>query len=250
MTEKESLAAETTADKETKKSKKEDFGINVEEMAKTGMHLGHRTTKLHPKMQEYVVGIRNTVHIIDLKKTELCLKKALKFIAELCGQGGKIIFVSTKPPLRNLVKEAATELNIPYVVERWLGGTFTNFKVISQRAKHYKTLREQKERGEFEKLSKKERIRKEKDLERMEKKFEGIKDLEELPGAVFIFDIRKDKLCLKEAKEKGVKVVAICDTNVDPTLPDYPIPANDDAISSVRYILEKVKEAINKSKSK
>ena len=229
-----------------KKYKK--FGIKIEEMEEKGVHLGHRISKLHPKMTNFVVGIRNTVHIIDLEKTEICLKKALTFISELFEKGGNMLLVGTKPPLRNLVKETAQDCNIPYITERWLGGTFSNFKVISQRAKYYRELRKEKEETDFEKYPKKERIRKEKDLIKLEKKFEGIKNLNEIPKAVFICDIKKDKLALKEAKMKGVKVVAIVDTNVDPNSVDYPIPANDDAIPSVKYILEKVAEVIKKSK--
>lgn len=247
---KEEAKEETKEKKKLKKDKiKEDkFEIKIEEMTEKGIHLGHKISKLHPKMADFVVGIRNTVHIIDLKKTETCLKKALKFISELFEKKEVMLLVGTKPPLRNLVQEIAQDCNLPYVTERWLGGTFSNFKVISQRAEYYRDLKKEKKESGFEKFLKKERIRKEKDLMRLEKKFEGIKDLEKLPEAIFICDIKTDKLALKEAVMKGVKVIAIVDTNVDPTLVDYPIPANDDAISSVKYILEKVAGVIKKAK--
>jgi len=236
------------AKKEEKTKKENGLEISIEEMTKKGVHLGHKISRLHPKMEKYIFGIRNTVHIIDLKKTESNLKKALMFISDLFEKGGNMLLVGTKPPLRSLIERIAQECGIPYVSERWLGGIFTNFEVISKRAKTFKEFKEQKEKGEFEKFSKKERARKERKLMEMEKKFKGIQDLDKVPEAVFICDIQRDKNCLKEAKEKGVKVIAICDTNTDPSQIDYPIPANDDAITSVEYILEKVKEAINKSK--
>ncbi len=246
MVEKKEKPKEKT--KEKKKTKEEHFGIDVDEMTEKGVHLGHRISKLHPKMANYVVGIRNTVHIIDLNKTKECLERALDFASKIFEEGGNIVLVGTKPPLRNLVKEIAESCGLSYVNERWLGGTFSNFKVISQRAKYYRDLKKEKIETGFEKFPKKEKMRKEKELVELEKKFEGIKDLEKIPEAVFICDVKVDKLALKEAKSKGVKVIAIIDTNVDPSSVDYPIPANDDAISSVRYILEKFKEVVKKAK--
>lgn len=237
--------------KAEKTTEKNDFGIDIKEMMRAGVHLGHRVSKLHPKMAENVVGIRNTIHIIDLEKTKTGLEAALKFISEIFEKKETLLFVGTKIPLRNVVREVAQDSGLPYVTERWLGGTFTNFKVIAQRAKYFKELQKEKEAGKLEKYTKKERVKIEKELQNLGTKFEGIKDMEKIPDAVFICDIVKDKLCLKEAKMKGIKVVAIVDTNADPTLVDYPIPAHDDAISSVKYILEKVAEVIKKlAKSK
>ena len=235
-------------EKPEEKTEKNEFAIDVEEMMAAGVHLGHRTSKLHPKMEEFILGIRNTVHIIDLKKTASYLQNALKFIADISSQKKTMLLVGTKPVINDLVREMAQECGLPYVTERWLGGTFTNFKVIAERIKYFKEIEDKEKKGELEKYTKKERIKIARDLENLRRKFEGIKSLQGLPEAVFICDIRRDKLALKEAKMKGVKVVAIVDTNVDPTLVDYPIPANDDAISSVRYILEKVKKAIKKAK--
>lgn len=224
--------------------------IDVKEMIKAGVHLGHRTSKLHPHMQEFAVGIRNTVHVIDLEKTAKHLEKALEFIKKTAQEKGVILFISTKTPLKALVKQAAKDCGMPYVVERWLGGTFTNFKIIQERARQYQELKAKKESGELAKYTKKERIKIEKQLQDMQNKFEGIVALEKLPEVIFICDIVKDHLPLKEASMKAVKSVAIVDTNGDPFLVDYPIPGNDDAISSVKYILEKVKEVILKTKGK
>ena len=217
--------------------------VNVEDMQEAGLHLGHKTSKLNPKTNEFVLGIKNTVHVFDLEQTAKYLQKAIKFIEELGKEKKIIMFVSTKPPLKRLVKEVAIELKMPFVVERWLGGTFTNFEVISKRAKYFKKLEEEKESGAFEKYTKKERVKKEKDLQSMGLKFEGLKNLDKMPNAVFIADIVKDKLALKEAFENKVEAIAIVDSNAEPTLVDFPIPANDDAIPSVSYILSKIKAA-------
>jgi small subunit ribosomal protein S2 len=228
--------------------KKNNFNIDDNEMMKAGVHLGHTASRLHPKMKNYIFGVRNTIHIIDLEKTIVEFEKALEFIKELVEKQETILLVGTKTPLRKLTKEIATDCNIPYVNERWLGGTFTNFKIILKRIKHFKELERQKKEGELEKYTKKERNDFDKELAKLELKFGGIKNLEKIPEAVFVCDIKKDILVVKEAIAKNIKVIAITDTNVDPSLIDYLIPANDDAITSVRYILEKVKQVILSSK--
>jgi len=233
-----------------KKTKSKSFNISLEEMRKAGVNLGHRVSKLHPKMKDYILGMRSTIHIIDLEKTASLLEKALDFISQVFEDKGTMLLVGTKPPLKRLIKEIADECNLSYVSERWLGGTFTNFKVVSERINHFKEMEEQMKDEVFEKYSKKEKAKKEKEMEKLRKKFEGIKELKGLPEAVFICDIVKDSSALKEAKMKGVKTIAIVDTNANPCLVDYPIPANDDAIPSVRYILEKVKDVILKANSK
>jgi small subunit ribosomal protein S2 len=229
---------------------KEDIKLEIEEMAKAGLHFGHKTSKLHPKMLPYIFGARNNIHIIDLEKTKEKLKEALNFIQELIKEKKVILIVGTKIQLRELVKEFANQFNFPYINYRWLGGTFTNFNVIKKRIEYLKELEEKKEKGEFEKYTKKEKTILEKKLSKLKEKFDGIKKLEKLPDAVFILDMEKEKLAVKEAKKMGIKIIAISHTNADPTLADFPIPANDDAISSVKYILEKVKEAILKVQNK
>ncbi len=237
--------------KKTKReTKKNDFGIDVEEMMVAGVHLGHRISRLHPKMAENILGVRNTVHIIDLQKTAQQLTEALKFISGVLEKKGELLLVGTKIPLKSLVRKIAQDCHLPYVTERWLGGTFTNFKIIAERIKYFKDLAKKQKEGELEKYTKKERMEIDKELEDLGQKFGGIKDIEKIPQAVFICDINKDKIALREARAKKVKVVAIVDTNVDPNLVDYPIAANDDAISSVKYILEKVAQVVKKAKKK
>lgn len=225
-----------------------DIKIDVEEMATSGVSFGHRFSKLHPKMKPYVSGVKNNVHMIDLEKTAKELEKALKFVSKIISEGKVIVFVGTKIQIKNLVKLAAEECGLPYISERWLGGTFTNFETISKRVEYFKDLENKKATGEFEKYTKKERLKLDKEIASLKIKFEGIKNMSKIPEAVFILDIRKDDTCVREAKRKGIKMIALCDTNVDPTVIDYPIPANDDAISSVNYILEKVKETILNAK--
>jgi len=230
--------------------KKADFKIDPEEMTRAGVHFGHRTSRIHPKMKPYLSGVRNAVHIIDLEKTAEKLKEALGFIQELISAGKTLLLVGTKIQVKGLVKEAARDCNLPYVAERWLGGTFTNFEVIKKRIEYFKDLEKRRAEGELEKYPKTEKAKIDRELRNLEIKFGGIKNLEKLPDAIFVLDIKKDAAAVKEAKIKGIKVIGIADTNVDPTLADFPIPANDDAISSVKYILEKVKEAIKKCKVK
>lgn len=226
----------------------EDIKLDVKEMAEAGLHFGHKVSKSHPKMKPYIFGIRNTIHIIDLEKTKEKLKEALKFFQQLILEKKKILIVGTKIQLRELVKKFAEEFSFPYVNHRWLGGTFTNFEVMKKRVEYLKELEEKRKKGEFEKYTKKEKMLLEKKLSKLEEKFGGLKNLENLPDAVFILDMKKDHLAVKEARKKGIKIIAICHTNCDPTLADFPIPANDDAISSVKYILEKVREIIKKTK--
>lgn len=229
---------------------KGNFGIDIEDMVRAGVHFGHRISKVHPKMKSYLAGIKNTVHIIDLEKTKEKLEQALKFIQDLIAQGKVLLLIGTKIQVRNLVKEVAESCDLPYVNERWLGGTFTNFGIILKRIEYFKELERKKAEGELEKYTKKERAKIDKEIATLKIKFEGLKKLTQLPDAIFVLDMKKDHTAIREAKMKGIKVVGLVDTNIDPTLADYPIPANDDAISSVKYILEKVKEVILKAKAK
>lgn len=221
--------------------------LDVEEMASAGLHFGHKTSKTHPKMAPYLFGIRNAVHIIDLEKTKEKLEEALKFIKELVSEDKVLLLVGTKVQAKDLVKSAAMECGLPYVYNRWLGGTFSNFGIIQKRVAYFKDLESKKAVGELEKYTKKERLGFDKEIKDLEIKFGGIKNMGKLPDAIFVCDMIEDELAIKEAKMKGIKVIAICHTNVDPTLVDYPIPASDDAMSSIKYILDKIKEVVLKN---
>lgn len=229
---------------------KQDFSINIDEMAKVGLHFGHQTFRIHPKMKPFLAGVRNNIHIIDLKKTAEKLKEALRFIQNTIADGKVLLLVGTKIQFKDLVEKVAKECDLPYVSERWLGGTFTNFETMQKRIQLFKDIEKKKKEGGLEKYTKKERAKIDKELQEYEIKFGGIKNLNKLPAVIFVLDMKKDEIAVKEAKMKNVKVVGISHTNTNPDLADYPIPANDDTRSSVEYILGKLKEAILATKQK
>ena len=244
-----------TLEKETKnedfscsKIKKNSFGLDSDEMMKAGLHFGHRVSRCHPKMKPYLFGVKNTVHIIDLEKVTPNFEEALTFVQKLISEGKKLMVIGTKIQAKGLVRKMAQECDLPYVSERWIGGAFTNFEVIKKRVDYFKDLEKKKSQKEFEKYTKKERAKFDKELSKLEIKFGGIKNLEKIPDAILVLDMRKDKVAIEEARKKGIKTIAIADTNVDPNLVDYPIIANDDAISSIKYILDKITEVIKNSK--
>lgn len=214
----------------------------IEEMTKAGLNFGHKTSKTHPKMRQYIAGVRNTVHMFDLAKTKEKLQQALGYMQSLRAEGKTLLLVGTKVQIKGLVKETALACNLPYVSDRWIGGTFTNFGTIAKRIEYFRGLEQKKASGELEKYTKKEQLDIAEELKNLELRFGGLKNLAKLPDAVFICDLDKNQLVLKEAKGKGIPVVAIVDTNIDPTLVDYIIPANDDAQSAVQYVLGKVQE--------
>mgnify|MGYP001583948554 FL=1 len=179
-----------------------DVKINTEEMAQAGVNFGHKVSSLHPKMKPYVSGIKNNVNIFDLEKTAKEFEKALKFISALIQDGKTILFVGTKIQMRAIVKAAAEECAMPYVVERWLGGTFTNLETILKRVEYFKDLEKKKATGELEKYTKKERINFDREMEKLRVKFEGIKNMAKLPEAVLLLDLKKTKFAPENQKEK------------------------------------------------
>ncbi len=222
----------------------------AEKMIAAGVHFGHNTNKKHPKMSPYIHGVRNGVSVININKTEEKLEEALKYVEGLIDRNGTIMVVGTKIQLVNLAMSFAKECNLPYIVERWLGGTFTNFDNIKKRVDHLKDLEKKKEEGELEKYTKKEQLDITREIIALKRKFEGLKPLSKLPDAILVLDMDKDSLAVKEAGREGVTIVGITDTNLNPELADFPIPANDDAISSVQYILGRFKERILKANAK
>jgi small subunit ribosomal protein S2 len=247
--EKKTTSEEKTTKKKSTSQKSESQNIekilpSLEEMLKAGVHFGHRTSKWNPKMEPYIFTVRNNVHIIDLEKTREKLAEALKFIQEIKKKKGVIIFVGTKVSAKEITRKMAEECKMPYVVERWIGGTLTNFKVISQRLEYFRELEKKKKSGELEKYTKKEQHEFTIELQKLNQQFGGIKEMTKLPDALLVVDTRKEKLAVKEARMKEIPVVGLCDTNADPTLVDYPIPTNDDAISSLKLILGAIVEVL------
>jgi small subunit ribosomal protein S2 len=231
---------------EIKTDKKTNHNISIDDMIQAGLYYGHDKSKLNPKMKEYVAKQKDRVNLIDLEKSAEKLAEAMDFVNQLKSEGKAVLFVGTKVATRDLVKAVAMKCNSPYVVERWIGGLFTNFKEIRKRINYFKDLEVSVKEEDFEKkYVKKERLKMLKELERLRVKFNGVKDMEELPGAIFIVDVEKDEIALREAIQCEVKIIAIADTNINPDELDYPIPGNDDAYTSVEYILYKIEEALN-----
>jgi small subunit ribosomal protein S2 len=210
--------------------------VSMKQLLEAGVHFGHQTRRWNPKMAEYIFTERNGIYIIDLQKTVRKLERAYNFIRELTEQGKSVLFVGTKKQAQESIKEEAIRCGAYYVNARWLGGMLTNFSTIRRRVNRLKQLREMQENGTFELLPKKEVIKLNLEIEKLEKFLGGIKDMKELPGALFIVDPRKEKIAVAEAKKLGIPVVAIVDTNCDPDEIDYVIPGNDDAIRAVRLL--------------
>lgn len=226
----------------------EGLVLSIPDMLKAGVHFGHKKSRWNPKMKPYVFGIRNGISIIDLEKTQGKLAAALEFVKSIVGNGGKILLVGTKPQAKNLVEYIAKAVEMPYITHRWLGGTFTNFPEIRKRLKYLNDQEGRLARGELEKYTKYEQIQFKKEIEKMNEKMGGIKKLEGIPQALLVADIKENGLAVKEAKAMKVPVIAIVDTNVDPDPVDYPIPGNDDALSSLRYLLGMIAKAIKETK--
>lgn len=211
--------------------------VSLEEMMKAGVHFGHQKARRNPKMEEYIFTVRKGINIINLEKTQEKIKEAMEFMGDIKKSGKSILFVGTKIQAKKLVREAAQACEMPYVSERWLGGTFTNFKIIRSRVRYLLDGESMLARGEFKKYTKFEQMKKIEELEKMNRRMGGIKNMTELPGAIFASSIKEDGLAIAEARKMGIPVIAVADTNSDPTKIDYPIPGNDDAISSLRLIL-------------
>ena len=222
---------------------------SAEKLVEAGVHFGHKTSSWNPKMEQYIFGTRNGIHVFDVEKTLKKMEEALVFMARVLANGGKVLFVGTKPAAKALVALTAAELNLPYVANRWLGGTLTNYKTISKRIQHLKELEEQKKTGQWEKFTKKERLMLQRKMEKLQNQLAGIRDLVKLPEAVFITDVKVDNIALREAKITKIPVIAICDTNMNPVGVDYVLPANDDATASLKLLLTTITENLKTVKS-
>ena len=222
--------------------------VSMKNLLESGVHFGHTTRRWNPKMGEYIYTARSGIHIIDLQKSLKCIEEAYAALKEIVDNGGRVIFVGTKKQAAEVIEEEAKRCEEFYVNQRWLGGTLTNYKTISLRIKRLHSLYEMEENGTFEQLPKKEVIELKKERARLEKFLGGIKDMDKLPGALFIVDPKKERNAILEARILGIKVFGIIDTNCDPDDVDYVIPANDDAIRSVKLILTCMSNAVCESK--
>jgi len=216
--------------------------VTMQQLFEAGAHFGHQTQRWNPKMAPFIFTSKNKVHIIDLAQTVKKMEEAKKFIEEVVSGGGKVLFVGTKKQAQDIIKAEAEKCGMPYVSERWLGGMLTNFTTIASRTKYLKDLERKLEEGSD--MTKKEKLKAEEELAKLKANLGGIMDLTRVPSAVFVIDIAKESTAVREAQKMGLPIVAIADTNVNPDIVDYPIPANDDAVKAIKIITEYISDAI------
>ena len=222
--------------------------VELNELLEAGVHFGHQTRRWNPKMKGFIFTERNGIHIIDLRKTLDRLNRAQEAVRDVVLKGERVLFVCTKRQLRGIVEQEADRSGSLYVTERWLGGMLTNFQTIRKQIRRLKELERGQEENAFEFYTKKERLLLDREREKLEKYFAGVKDMSRLPGAIFVVDARRETIAVKEAHRLGIPVIAIADTNADPDLIDYPIPGNDDAIRSVGLITKAIADAVDAAK--
>jgi len=217
--------------------------ITMKELLEAGVHFGHQTKRWNPRMKEYIFGERNGIYIIDLQKTLKLFKDASKFVTDLCASGKTILFVGTKRQAQDAVAEEATRAGMPYVNQRWLGGLLTNWITVQKSVKRLQELDEMAVDGRYDLLTKKEVIRLERERKHLQANLAGIKNMKRLPDAIFVVDSNNEAIAVKEARKLGIPVVAVVDTNCDPTVVDYVIPGNDDALRAIRLFTSKVADS-------
>lgn len=220
----------------------------LQELLEAGVHFGHQVRRGHPRMRPYIYGARDGVHVIDLTQSEKYLKEACEYVYKLGTDGGILLFVGTKKQAQPIVEESAKRLETPYMMQRWIGGFLTNFEEISKNIKKLKEFQEQKSKGELSKYTKKEQLLIERKMDKLSQDFAGVMDLSKLPDAIFVIDTVMEKVAVREANKMGIPVVAIADSNSDPTLINYLVPGNDDAIKSIKILTEAIADAYEQGK--
>jgi len=216
----------------------------AKEMLEAGVQFGHKKSNWNPKMKPYVYGVKGNLYIIDLEKTMEQLEKAIAFVKEVKASGGKILFAETRAQSQAIIEELAKDLNMPYVISRWIGGLMTNFKNLRKRVDYFIDLEKRKNEGDLKKYTKKEQLNFDREIEKLKKRFEGVRGLDKLPEAVFVVSVKAQMTVIREARKKNIPILALVDTDCDPTLVDYPIPANDESLSSIKFIMNKIREAL------
>lgn len=225
--------------------------ITLLELLKSGAHFGHATSRWNPRMKPFIYTVRNNIHILDLAKTREHLLKAASFVSDKAAMGGTVLFVGTKRQSKESIKKAAEAAGMPFVTARWLGGTFTNFRTIQKTIRKLEKLEELRASGELEaRYTKKERLLIEREMQKLEKLFEGIKGLKKLPDVLFVADINYDDTAVKEARKMNVPVIGLVDSNSNPDMVTYPVPCNDDATKAVELVAMVVAEAIAEGKNR
>lgn len=226
------------------------MNISVEEMIDNAVHFGHKTKKWNSHIRPYLYGAVNGVHLFDLEKTKVEFEKLLDYLQKVVSEGKTILFVSTKPQTAELVPNLAAIHDFPYVTQKWYGGLLTNFSTMKERIRYFKNLKEQQSTGEFEKYTKKEVVKFEKEIAKLENALGGIQNMRRLPDVLFVVDGKRDLIAIKEARKLNIPVVGFCDSNSDPDDYDLFVPANDDAMKSLQYLLGKVEEAFKQATPK
>jgi small subunit ribosomal protein S2 len=216
----------------------------IKELLEAGAHFGHQTSKWHPRMKKYIFTKRNGIHIIDLEQTAVMLDKACQYVKQLVAGGGKILFVGTKKQAQEIIAEEAKRCGMFYINQRWIGGVLTNFSPIQSRIDHLVRMEDQQARGDFNRLPKTEAQKLMEEIARLNKQMGGFKEMTSLPDALFVIDPAKELIALAEAKRVGIPIVSIVDTNCNPDVVDYPIPANDDAIRAIKLMVSKIADAV------
>jgi small subunit ribosomal protein S2 len=222
--------------------------ITMKALLEAGVHFGHQTRRWNPRMKRYIFTQRNGIHIIDLQQTLVLLNEACKAVTQLVADGGDIIFVGTKRQAQDAMQQEASRCGMPYVNQRWLGGSLTNFGVIHSRVMYLRDLEEKKEKGYFRRLPRKEALKLEETLNKLHRYYDGLKAMDRVPQAMFVVDLGMEKNCVAEARRTGVSIVGLVDTDCDPLLVDHAIPGNDDAIRSIRLMAGRVADAVNEGK--
>lgn len=219
--------------------------ISLEKLLEAGAHFGHQTKRWNPKMAPYIYGVKEGISIFDLTKTKEALEEALQALENAYKSGKLVLLVGTKRQAKDKLREVALSVNMPFVDERWLGGTLTNFDQIKASVKRLNEMREAREKGDYKEYTKKERLLIDREIEKLEKKVGGLEKLVRLPEVMFIIDTHKEVSAVREAKRMGVEVIGITDSNADPTFVDWPVPMNDDAGAALDYVLDLVEEAMS-----
>lgn len=236
---------------EKNKTKKQSGNMALaKEMAEAGVHFGHKKSSWSPKMRPFIYGLRNQIYIIDLEETIKKLEEAIDFIKKIIKDNGKILFIGTRPQSQGLVEKTAKKCKMPYIAFRWVGGLITNFKNIRKRIEYLIDLEDKRKSGKLEKYTKREQQKFDEKIKKLNQKFGGVKELKKMPEAILVLSIKAQKNAIREARKKNIPIISLVDTDSDPSLVDYPIPSNDDAVSSLEFMLGKIEDSILKSRTK
>jgi len=238
-----------TKKSEVKKTRTKKSEITLKALLEAGCHFGHQARRWNPKMKPYLYDIREGVHIFDLVKTKEGLEAACEFARKTAAEGKRIVFLGTKRQARTVIEEVAKKIGVSYVSERWIGGTITNWEQIKKNLDKLAEMKKAKEKGEYKKYTKKEQILLDKEIARLERFYGGLVGLKKMPEVLFVVDVKRESTAVMEAKKKGVVVVGLVDSDSDPDLVDWVIPGNDDAVGSIKFVTEKIGEAVKEGKS-